>query len=177
MLPEGICVMAPSLRQFEILEASSPAHIEAARSLFNQYAASLNFSLCFQSFEQELASLPGDYAPPEGRLLLAFVNGEPVGCGALHGLEQGEGDGSICEMKRLYVQPGQRGKGIGLAVAERLIREAREIGYRRMRLDTVPSAMADAVKMYRGMGFAEIPPYRANPVPGAIYMELVLETP
>ena len=166
--------MAPNSRPFEILQASSAAHIEAARSLFNQYAASLNFSLCFQSFEQELASLPGDYAPPDGRLLLAFVKAEAVGCGALHRLADGESNGDICEMKRLYVQPGQRGSGIGLALAERLIREAGEIGYRAMRLDTVPSAMAQAVKMYRNLGFREIPPYRRNPVPGAIYMEMVL---
>jgi len=170
----SIRAMAPNFRPFEILQASSVAHIEAARSLFNQYAASLSFSLCFQSFDQELSSLPGDYAPPDGRLLLVFVSGAPVGCGAFHRLTGGEGDRDICEMKRLYVQPDQRGSGIGLALAERLIREAREIGYRAMRLDTVPSAMAQAVKMYRNLGFREIPPYRRNPVPGAIYMELVL---
>lgn len=157
----------------EILQAVSSEHIETARSLFNQYAASLNFNLCFQSFEQELASLPGDYAPPEGRLLLAFLKQEPVGCGALHkfGLDENE---PICEMKRLYVKPEQRGHGIGLALTERLIREAREIGYRRMRLDTIPSAMAAAVKMYRSLGFREIAAYRANPVPGAIFLELEL---
>ena len=166
--------MGSNLPNFEILQASSPDHIEAARSLFNQYAASLNFSLCFQSFEQELGSLPGDYAPPEGRLLLAIVGTKPVGCGALHRLDDGAGDERVCEMKRLYVQPGQRGSGIGRALAKRLIREAREIGYRYMRLDTVPSTMAEAVKMYRRLGFGEIPPYRANPVPGAIYMELEL---
>ncbi len=163
----------------EILDASTPAHIETARELFNQYAASLNFDLCFQSFEQELASLPGDYAPPAGRLLLAFWNGEAIGCGALRKFVVSQSaaekisDG-ICEMKRLYVKPEGRGHRIGLALAERLIAEARAIGYRRMRLDTVPASMAAAVKMYRAFGFREIGPYRLNPTPGVIFMELEL---
>jgi ribosomal protein S18 acetylase RimI-like enzyme len=166
----------------EILQASTPSHIETARELFHQYAESLNFNLCFQSFEQELASLPGDYAPPEGRLLLAFWKGGAVGCGALHkfvseksaaGKIGGSAD-AICEMKRLYVRPEGRGKRIGLALADRIITEARAIGYRRMRLDTVPDSMAAAVRMYRGLGFQEIAPYRPNPVPGAIFMELEL---
>lgn len=166
----------------EILQASSPEHIRTARELFNQYAASLSFNLCFQSFEQELASLPGDYAPPEGRLLLAFWQGETVGCGALHKFvvgknpadKAGESADGICEMKRLYVKPEIRGQRVGLALAERLITEARTIGYRRMLLDTIPESMAAAVKMYRGLGFREIAAYRPNPVPGAIFMELGL---
>jgi putative acetyltransferase len=165
--------------ELQILQASAPAHIQVTRTLFNEYAASLNFNLCFQSFEKELASLPGDYAPPAGRLLLAYWQREPVGCGALHKflpdkLPQ-EQDDAICEMKRLYVKPEQRGRRIGLALAERLILEAREIGYRRMRLDTIPHSMAKAVEMYRILGFREIAPYRPNPVPGAIYMELELQ--
>ncbi len=156
----------------EILQASSPAHIQTARELFNQYATSLDFDLCFQNFEQELASLPGDYAPPEGRLLLAFWEGEPIGCGALH--KYAKGDDTVCEMKRLYVKPENRGYGIGMALADRLIREAREIGYRRMLLDTIPQSMAAAVKMYRALGFREIASYRPNPVPGAIFLELQL---
>lgn len=165
----------------KILQASSPDQVQVARDLFNEYAKSLNFDLCFQGFEQELALLPGDYAPPEGRLLLAFWEDDPVGCGALHKLASGQGpagkvqeSSDICEMKRLYVKPENRGYGIGLALTDRLIREAREIGYRRMRLDTVPESMAAAVKMYRLLGFREMVAYRPNPVPGAVFMELEL---
>jgi ribosomal protein S18 acetylase RimI-like enzyme len=154
-------------------QAVTPQDFEAARALFNEYAASLGFSLCFQSFDQELASLPGDYAPPEGRLLLAqWLQDEReqlAGCAALHKLEA-----EVCEMKRLYVRPEFRGKGIGQALATTVIEEAEEIGYRRMRLDTVPSVMGAAVNVYRGMGFREIAPYRVNPIEGAIYMELEL---
>ena len=154
-------------------QAATPAAIEAARTLFKEYGASLGFSLCFQSFDQELASLPGDYAPPSGRLLLAHWVDENeellAGCVALHRLDDG-----LCEMKRLYVRPGFRGKGIGQALAAAVVEEAAEIGYRRMRLDTVPSVMGTALGMYRQMGFREIPAYRVNPIEGAIYMELEL---
>ena len=154
-------------------QAAAPAAIEAARTLFKEYGASLGFSLCFQSFDQELALLPGDYAPPDGRLLLAHWVDETedrlAGCVALHRLNDG-----LCEMKRLYVRPGFRGKRIGQALAEAVVEEAAEIGYRRMRLDTIPSVMATAVAMYRQMGFREIPAYRVNPIEGAIYMELEL---
>ena len=156
-----------------LTQASTPKEIEGARVLFNEYAASLGFSLCFQSFEQELAALPGDYAPPSGRLLLAqWIEGEKerlAGCIALHRLQDG-----MCEMKRLYVRPEFRGKGIGLALANAVVEEGREIGYRRMRLDTVPSVMGNAVALYRSMGFREIPAYCVNPIAGAIYMELEL---
>jgi len=152
-----------------IMPATSPAQIAEARELFLEYAASLGFSLCFQNFEQELATLPGDYAPPEGRLLLAEYERPLAGCVALHKLEAG-----ICEMKRLYVRPQFRGKGLGRALAEHLIAEAREIGYQRMRLDTVEPVMKDAVAMYRKLGFLEISPYRENPIAGALYMELAL---
>jgi ribosomal protein S18 acetylase RimI-like enzyme len=166
----------------EILQAASAVHIESARELFNQYAASLNFNLCFQSFEHELASLPGNYAPPAGRLFLAFWKGEAIGCGALRKFvvsknaadQAAEDADNICEMKRLYVKPEGRGHRIGLALAERLISEARACGYLRMRLDTVPATMAVAVKMYRAFGFQEIAPYGFNPTPGAIFMELKL---
>ena len=152
-----------------IIPASTPAQIEQARELFLEYAKSLDFSLCFQDFDKELAELPGDYAPPEGRLLLAEYEGQLVGCVALHKLEPG-----ICEMKRLYLRPTVRGKGLGRALAEHLIAEARQIGYKRMRLDTVEPSMKDAVGMYRKLGFREIVPYRRNPIAGALYMELVL---
>jgi len=116
-----------------------------------------------------LANLPGDYAPPEGRLLLAEVVGHTAGCVALHKLEDG-----ICEMKRLYLRPQFRGKGLGRALADRIIAEARQIGYERMRLDTVEPVMKDAVGMYRKIGFREIAPYCSNPIAGALYMELLL---
>jgi putative acetyltransferase len=151
------------------LQAETHAQVAQTRELFLEYAESLGFSLCFQNFDQELASLPGDYAPPDGRLLLAEYEGQLAGCVALHKLEP-----EICEMKRLYLRAKFRDKGLGRALAETIIAEARAIGYRRMRLDTVEPAMKDAVAMYRRLGFKEIPPYRANPIAGALYMELQL---
>jgi GNAT superfamily N-acetyltransferase len=148
-------------------QAKTPEQIALARTLFQEYGASLGFSLCFQNFDKELAGLPGDYAPPKGRLLIAYSDGEPAGCVALHQFEPG-----ISEMKRLYVRPAFRGKRVGLAMANAIIAAARDIGYKRMRLDTVPSVMADAVKMYGRLGFKEIAPYRVNPQPGTLYMEL-----
>ena len=153
-----------ALRQVE-----SPIQIAQARELYLEYADSLGFSLCFQSFDQELASLPGDYAPPLGRLLLAEYRGQLAGCVALHKL-----DPEVCEMKRLYLRPQLRGRGVGRALAEAVIAEARVIGYRKMRLDTVEPVMPNAVALYRRLGFREIDPYRANPIAGALYMELVL---
>jgi putative acetyltransferase len=158
-----------ALKDFAVVQAESPAQIAQARELFLEYAQSLGFSLCFQNFDQELASLPGDYAPPEGRLLLATYEGQLAGCVALHKIE-----GGICEMKRLYLRPQFRGKRLGRALADRIIAEARQIGYQRMRLDTVEPVMKDAVAMYRKIGFKEVPPYRANPITGALYMELQL---
>ena len=152
-----------------ILHAQSPEHIEHARKLFQEYAASLGFSLCFQSFDKELAGLPGDYAPPAGRLLLAEHEGKVAGCVALHKI----GDG-VCEMKRLYVRPEFRRHALGRALAERVIAEARALGYARMRLDTIVGKMDAAIALYRALGFREVPPYRENPIAGAIYMELEL---
>jgi ribosomal protein S18 acetylase RimI-like enzyme len=152
-----------------IEQAESPEQIALARTLFEEYGASLGFSLCFQNFDKELAGLPGDYAPPEGRLLIAYLDSEPAGCVALHEFEPG-----ISEMKRLYVRPAFRGQRVGLKLANAVIAAAREIGYERMRLDTVPTSMADAVKMYWRLGFKEIAPYRVNPQPGTLYMELDL---
>jgi len=150
-------------------QASSPAQIAQVRELFLEYAKSLGFSLCFQSFDRELAGLPGDYSPPDGRLLIAEYEGEVAGCVALHKLEPG-----ICEMKRLYLRPAFRGKGLGRRLAETILNEARSIGYQRLRLDTVERVMKDAVGLYRALGFREIAPYRANPMEGTLYMELVL---
>jgi putative acetyltransferase len=152
-----------------LLEATLPEHIEQARSLFLEYGNSLGFSLCFQSFDEELKSLPGAYGPPSGRLLLAHRAGHAAGCIALRKL-----DHNICEMKRLYVRPGNRGLGLGRMLVERLIEEARAIGYERMRLDTIESAMKDAVALYRRMGFMEIAAYSAIPIESALWMELLL---
>jgi len=151
------------------VQAESPAQIAQARELLLEYAKSLGFSLCFQSFDQELAGLPGDYALPDGRLLLAEYDGRLAGCVVLHKLEP-----ETCEMKRLYLRPQFRGKGLGRMLAETIISEARKIGYRRMRLDTVEPIMKDAVALYRLLGFKEIAPYRPNPIEGAMYMELEL---
>ena len=150
-------------------QAESPAQIAHARELFLEYAESLGFSLCFQSFDQELAGLPGDYAPPDGRLLVAEYLGQLAGCVALHKLAS-----EVCEMKRLYLRPQLRGRGVGRALAETVIAEARAIGYRKMRLDTIEPVMPNAVAMYRRLGFVEIEPYRPNPIAGALYMELAL---
>jgi len=152
-----------------IVAATTLERVEQIRELFLEYARSIGFSLCFQNFDAELAGLPGDYAPPRGRLLLAECDDQLAGCGALHELSP-----EICEMKRLYLRPQFRGKGVGRGIAERLIADAREIGYRRMRLDTVGPVMKDAVAMYRKLGFKEIEPYRENPMPGTLYMELEL---
>ena len=151
------------------MRAESPLQIAQTRELFVEYGNSLGFNLCFQSFDEELAGLPGDYAPPDGRLLLAEYNSALAGCVALHKLEP-----HVCEMKRLYLRPQFRGKGAGRALAETIIWEARAIGYRRMRLDTVEPLMQNAVALYRHLGFTEIAAYRPNPIQGAMYMEVEL---
>lgn len=125
--------------------------------------------MCFQSFDEELKNLPGAYAAPSGRLLLAQYGEQAAGCVALRKLEA-----NVCEMKRLYVRPAYRGTGLGRILVERVIAEARTIGYERMRLDTVASSMQDAIALYRKLGFREIAPYRDNPIEGALYMELLL---
>jgi putative acetyltransferase len=153
----------------ELIQAVTPSQIAAARELFNEYAGSLGFSLCFQSFEQELAQLPGKYAPPSGRLLLAECDRQWAGCIAVHALEDG-----ICEMKRLYVRPQFRGRYLGRRLVNAILDEARAAGYTRMRLDTIPKIMGHAVALYREVGFREIAPYTLNPIEGAIYLELEL---
>lgn len=147
----------------------SPNQVAEARELFEEYGRWLDFSLCFQGFDQELATLPGKYASPAGRLLLAHCDGMLAGCGALRPLEPG-----ICEMKRLYVRPQFRGRRLGFMLAEHLIADARNIGYHFMRLDTVPKQMADAKRLYCSLGFYEIPAYYNNPQAEVCYMELRL---
>lgn len=159
-------VSVPSMTT--VRPADLPAELRTVRALLREYEAELGVDLCFQGFAQELASLPGDYAPPRGALLVAEADGAIAGCVALRPL-----DGDACEMKRLYTRPAFRGRGVGRALAASVVAEARRIGYARMRLDTLPE-MSEAQAMYERMGFTDIPPCRENPVPGARYMELTL---
>jgi putative acetyltransferase len=161
-----------------IVQADTKEPVNQAAALFREYATALAVDLSFQGFEKELAELPGEYAPPGGLLLLAFVEDlpkvsvasptRPAGCIALRRM-----DSTNCEMKRLYVRPEFRGHGLGRTLAEAAIKAAREIGYQRMRLDTLPQ-MSEAQILYGTLGFKEIPPYRFNPVAGARFLELIL---
>jgi putative acetyltransferase len=151
------------------VEAQTSADITKVRELFLEYQRALGVDLCFQAFDQELASLPGRYARPTGRLLLA-VDGESIlGVVGLRAL-----DGADCEMKRLYVRPAGRGLGIGRLLTTTLINEARLAGYQRMLLDTLPG-MTEAQRIYRSMGFTEIAPYCDNPIAGTLYMAFDLQ--
>ncbi len=158
-----------------IVHAETPEQIATAREMMMEYAARLGVNLCFQGFEEELQTLPGKYAPPTGRLLLALWDEKPAGVIALRPL--GKNTEDLCEMKRLYVRPEFRGHGIGRVLAERVIAEAAEIGYRRMRLDTMPGKMDSAIAMYRELGFAETAPYYNTPVGQTLFMELDLAGP
>jgi GNAT superfamily N-acetyltransferase len=163
--------------------ADAPADVALARELFVEYARWLDVDLCFQGFDTELATLPGAYAPPRGRLLLAGMPSAAFGCIALRPLEAQRGCGTgaatsdhaegIGEVKRLYVQPAHRGESWGRRLAESLITDARAIGYRELKLDTL-DWMGDARKLYAKLGFRECPAYYDNPLPGVVYMTLVL---
>jgi putative acetyltransferase len=152
-----------------LVPASTPVQLRDTRALFLEYASSLGFDLRFQDFDREVAGLPGEYAPPRGTLLLATVDGRAAGCVALRPLDE-----QTCEMKRLYLRPEARGRGIGRLLCEALIATAQGLGYTRMKLDTVPQ-MTEAIALYRALGFVPAEPYRYNPLPGAMFMELVLE--
>jgi ribosomal protein S18 acetylase RimI-like enzyme len=153
-----------------IFQAETPDHIAAARQLMREYEAALGVSLCFQNFEEELRSLPGKYAPPSGRLLLADVDGRIAGVIALRPVELA----GVCEMKRLFVRPESRGLSLGRALVDELIAQARSIGYRCMRLDTMQGRMDRAIALYRMVGFREIPPYYESPVKETLFLELDL---
>jgi ribosomal protein S18 acetylase RimI-like enzyme len=154
----------------KIIRAGTTAQIEQARAIFREYEAWFGLALCFQNFDEEVANLPGKYAAPAGRLLLAFADEKLAGSIALRKLEDG-----VCEMKRLFVKDEFRGRRIGIALIEKLIAEAQKIGYEKMRLDTYPPKMAKAVKLYESYGFREIPPYYHNPYGETLFMELNLK--
>ncbi len=152
-----------------ITQAETDEQITEAKTLFREYEAWLGMDLCFQGFEAELAALPGKYAMPDGRLYLAYVDDKLAGCIALRKLEDG-----ICEMKRLFVRDGFRGEKIGVSLIEKLIDDAKQIGYKHMLLDTYPPKMGKAVSLYESHGFQAIPPYYDNPHSDVLFMELAL---
>ena len=151
-----------------IVAATTPEDVEHVRTLLREYERSLGIDLGFQGFAQEVAALPGVYAPPRGRLLLAMDGDAPAGCVALRPITD-----DVCEMKRLYLRASLRGRGAGRILAGRIIDEARAIGYRTMRLDSLP-AMKEAIALYEALGFRKIAPYYTNPVPGTVYLERTL---
>jgi ribosomal protein S18 acetylase RimI-like enzyme len=158
------------LHVFMILQAETAGQIEQARMLFREYESWFGLNLCFQNFDEEVANLPGKYAKPDGRLLLAFADENLAGCIALRKLED-----EICEMKRLFVRDEFRGQKIGNLLIEKLIEEAQVVGYRKMRLDTYPPKMPKAVSLYKSHGFREIAPYYHNPYGETLYMEKILD--
>src|SRR5205814_4629373 len=158
--------------EIRLVTPDTPELLAATREIFREYAHSLDVDLCFQNFEQELAGLPGDYAPPQGSLLLAFVDSALAGCGALRGLSDAD-YANACEMKRLYVRPAFRRFGLGRVLAQALLDEAQRAGYSEVLLDTLDD-MEAARGLYASLGFEEVPPYYYNPIPGAHYLKAVL---
>ena len=155
---------------FTIVQAQTPEQVTAARELMIEYAKTLGFELCFQNFDEEMQTLPGKYQAPSGRLLLAYCGGEAAGVVAMRTLDEP----GVCEMKRLYVRPRFRGQSLGRMLAQKVIAEAGEAGYMRMRLDTVPGKMDRAIAMYRELGFKEVNAYYRTPVRETVFMELQL---
>ena len=156
------------IQSLALIRPKAEENIAIIRELFVEYWGWLRFDGCFQGFDEELATLPGRYGPPTGCVFLALYDSKPCGCVALR--EIGEG---ICEMKRLYVRPAFRGKGIGRSLVDAIIEEAKRLNYSQIRLDTLP-IMAKATALYRQLGFVDIPPYGDDPTPGATHMELEL---
>jgi GNAT superfamily N-acetyltransferase len=156
-----------------IRQARTNDDFAQARALFEEYAAWLNVDLCFQGFAQELATLPGAYAPPRGRLLIAGSPQAAAGCIALRPIKGDDLSAPVGEIKRLYVKPDARGTGLGLQLVETLLQEARAIGYRELKLDTL-AHMTGARRLYERLGFAPCSPYYHNPIPGALYMTRIL---
>jgi ribosomal protein S18 acetylase RimI-like enzyme len=165
--------MADEPPRIELIHAAAPPWLEPAREILREYAASLAVELCFQNFDEELAGLPGAYAPPTGQLLLAYVDGALAACGALRGLDDVD-HANACEMKRLYVRPAFRRFGLGRTLAEALLDEARRAGYSTMLLDTLDE-MESARELYASLGFEECAPYYFNPIPGAHYLKVELD--
>ncbi|MCB1758629.1 MAG: carbonate dehydratase [Gammaproteobacteria bacterium] len=156
-------------KELRLIEAHHTRELEQIRQFFRNYAAAIGVDLCFQNFDQEMAGLPGAYAAPEGRLYLALIDDTPAGCVGVRRIADG-----VCEMKRLYVDPAMRGRGLGRDLATAAIRSARELGYRRMQLDTLP-AMRIAVKLYRELGFSDSPAYYPSPLEGTLFLSLDLQ--
>ena len=161
--------------QFRLVRADTPELLQAAREIFREYADSLQVDLCFQNFDAELAALPGDYAAPSGALLLALVDGQLAGCGALRALPEADYP-NACEMKRLYVRPAFRRFGLGRLLAQALMDVATQAGHSTLLLDTLDD-MEAARGLYVSLGFEEIPPYYFNPIPGAHYLKVALDMP
>ena len=155
--------------KFNIIKARTDREIQLARELFLEYEEYLNVDLCFQDFEKELASLPGEYSPPNGELLVAFSEGHPAGCAAIRKIDEG-----ICEMKRLFVKPQYRGAGLGKLLAESIINEALDKNYSLMRLDTL-ERLKEAINLYESLGFKQTDAYYNNPLKGVVYWELELK--
>ncbi len=155
----------------KIIQARATDDIDAVRALFREYQRFLKVDLCFQGFAEELATLPGRYAPPQGRLLLAWGGEQAAGCVALRPLENG-----VCEMKRLFIRSAYRGQGLGLMLAQRIIHEAIAVGYPVMRLDTLDT-LERAMRIYENLGFQRCAPYYANPLPGVVYWQRALSKP
>lgn len=153
----------------DLVGADTPERIADARAIFREYADSLDIDLCFQNFEAELAGLPGDYAPPSGHLLLAYVDGALAGCGGLRQIAEVD-HANACEMKRLFVRPAFRRFGLGRLLAQQLLDEARSLGYSSMLLDTLDE-MEAARELYASLGFEEVAPYYFNPIAGAHYLK------
>ncbi|MBI4166296.1 MAG: GNAT family N-acetyltransferase [Acidobacteria bacterium] len=152
-----------------VIQAESPEEIARVRELFREYGAIPDFCECFTGFQEETQGLPGMYAPPEGRLLLAYMNGEAAGCIGLRKMEPG-----YCEIRRLYVRSRFRGRRLGRTLAEEIIIQARQAGYHTARLGTLP-VMKEAIALYQSLGFSQAAPYKANALDGALYMELRLD--